>query len=250
MNDLFLATLNYSDKSDLKMKLGALTEKYRVVHLRGVPKGVDYISFYTDIVDSIGKVVNVGEDSETGNLTNERWTDVRYVKEMDGTFRHSNTRQPLHTDAAYTEFRFDINFFFCIENAEVGGATTFIDGVYLLSLLKKFEPALLEELTNTDVLFQKGNGSVKVKKIIDLSGEKYELNWNSFRIADENTGDVKDLCKKFQDFLEMKIVSGGLLTPIYLQPGECLFFHDDKVLHGRNSFYGDRYLIKGAFDLK
>jgi len=111
MDDFFLKTLNYSDKGNFKKKLRTLIEKYRVLHLRGIPKGIDYISFYTDIVDSIGKVVNVGEDSETGNLTNERWTDVRYIKEMPETFRHSNTRQPLHTDAAYTSIRFDINFF-------------------------------------------------------------------------------------------------------------------------------------------
>ena len=97
------------------------------------------------MVDSLGEIVNVDEDINTGNSkSNERWTDVRYDKNNDFTFRHANTRQPLHTDAAYVNFDLDVNFFFCMENAEVGGATTFFDSDDLIKVLEKFEPALYE----------------------------------------------------------------------------------------------------------
>ena len=48
--------------------------------------------------------------------------------------------------------------------------------------------------------------------------------------------------------LENKIVGGGLLTAVYLKPGEAALFQDDRILHGRNSFYGNRTLIKGGFN--
>ncbi|MDB5136336.1 MAG: hypothetical protein JWP37_2939 [Mucilaginibacter sp.] len=248
MNGHFLKTINYSESSNFKNELKKLIKAHKAVHLQGVPSRLDHITFYTDLVDTIGKVVNVGEDAATGNLTGERWTDVRYIKDMASTFRHSNTRQPLHTDAAYTNCTFDVNFFFALENAEIGGATVFIDGADLIHILRTYEPGLFERLIDIEIVFQKGDEPVRAKKIVEIFDDHYELNWNYFRVSDENSEDIRNLCGDFNNFLENKIVAAGILKPVYLQAGDGLFFHDDQVLHGRNSFYGNRHLIKGAFD--
>jgi hypothetical protein len=64
----------------------------------------------------------------------------------------------------------------------------------------------------------------------------------------DNTAEVLEMCDQFHNFLEKKIVEGGLLFPVYLKPGDAAFFQDDRLLHGRNSFYGARTLIKGGFN--
>ena len=250
MHDNSLKTLTYSSSKNLADELKNLIQTYKIVHLKYVPIDINLITFYTEIVDTIGEAVSVGEDNTTGDLTGERWTDVRYLKEKDYTFRHSNTRQPLHTDAAYTNQIFDVNFFFSLESAEVGGATVFIDGINIIDILQRFEPELFNDLISTDVIFQKGNETVKIKKPIELLNNGYELNWNNYRVSKDNSESVRKLCIDYNNFLENRIVSAGLLKPVYLKVGEGLFFQDSQVLHGRNSFYGNRYLIKGAFNLK
>lgn len=249
MSSNFLCTFDYVPSSDFYAKFKDALITYKVVHLRGLPEGTDYKAFYSDLVDNMGEIVNVDEDIKTGNTNSaERWTDVRYDKANDFTFRHSNTRQPLHTDAAYTNFEMDVNFFFCMENAEIGGATTFVDSDDIIYILSKYEPELFEKLKTTEVSLGKGDNQRKVRKIIDSDNRGIKLNWNYYRVMDDNSPEVKEMCEQFNRFLEDKIVGGGLLIPVYLKPGEAAFFQDDRCLHGRNSFYGSRTLIKGGFN--
>jgi len=249
MNEFFLKEVIYSPSPDFAEKFRETLKQYKVVHLLGLPEGTDYKQFYSDLVDQLGIILNVDEDIKTGNAnSNERWTDVRFDKDHQYTFRHSNTRQPLHTDAAYMNFEMDVNFFFCMENAEIGGATTFIDSEDLVYILEKYEPALYEKLRTLKVDFGKGDDQRKSGKIIDQDARGIKLNWNYFRVMEDNPQEVRDMCEEFNKFLENKVVAGGLLTNVYLKPGDAAFFQDDRLLHGRNSFYGNRTLIKGGFN--
>ena len=214
-----------------------------------MPQQINYRAFYANLVDKLGEIVNVGEDIKTGNAkSHERWTDIRYDKDKDFTFRHANSRQPLHTDAAYVNFDLEVNFFFCVENAEIGGATTFIDSDDLCYILGKYEPALFEKLKTLEVSFGKGEDQNKKSRIIDTDKRGVKLNWNYFRVTPDNPKEVLEMCEEFHKVLENKIVGGGLLTAVYLKPGEAALFQDDRILHGRNSFYGNRTLIKGGFN--
>ena len=107
---------------------------------------------------------------------------------------------------------------------------------------------MFEQLKALEVDFGKGNDQRKRRKIIDSDARGVVLNWNYFRVMPDNPEDVKQMCNEFNDFLENKIVAGGLLTEVYLKPGDAAFFQDDRVFHGRNSFYGNRTLIKGGFN--
>ena len=111
------------------------------------------------------------------------------------------------------------------------------------------EDKLLEELLSTDVVFSKG-GSRKVRKILDQDGEGYLANWNYYCIdRTENAPEVLDLCERYHQFLETRIINAGIVMGAQLEKGEAVFFHDDRVLHGRNAFFaeypGQRSLIKG-----
>lgn len=250
MTPFFLTVVSYTPTLDFADTFRETLKKYKVVKLTNVPKNIDYKEFYSNLVDKLGEILNVDEDIKTGNANSlERWTDVRYDKEKSFTFRHANVRQPLHTDAAYMNFEMDINFFFCTENAEIGGATTFIDSDDLFYILGKYEPELFEKLKTMEVVFAKGEDQSKKRKVIDIDKRGVKLNWNYFRVLPENNSkEVMEMSEEFHKFLENKIVAGGLLTEVYLKPGEAAFFQDDRILHGRNAFYGNRTLIKGGFN--
>ncbi len=251
MDQHFLKVVSYSTDAHFPALFTDILKQYNVVQLIDIPADIDCNVFYADLTDKLGEVLNVDEDVKTGNSrSQERWTDVRYDKNLEYSFRHSNTRQPLHTDAAYTNFDMDVNFLFCVENAEIGGATTFLDTELLIHILKKYEPELYEKLMTTEVYFGKGEDQGKKSRILSVDDRGYKLNWNYYRIMPGNSDEVKQICEEFHKFLEDRIVAGGLLTQVYLKPGEAVFIQDDRILHGRCSFYGNRNLIKGGFNFK
>lgn len=247
----FFKKIAFEDTPDFVARFRDDLYNTKLVHFTSVPKDVDHMEFYENLVNQMGEILAVDEDDKSGDANASRWTDIRYVMETNNTtFRHANTRQPLHTDAAYTNFDQDINFFFCIEAAEIGGATTFIDSKPVLEILQKYYKELYTQLCDTEVVFDKGGNQRKKRKIIDTDERGVKFNWNWYRVSDENSAEVKAMCDEFHEFLESRIVMGGLLEPVYLKPGECVFFHDDRILHGRNSFLGSRNLIKGGFNFK
>lgn len=222
----------------------------RVLHYRGVPTGIDYKAYYRELATAAGRFVKRDENLHTGDQTEDDWLDIRFVEELKAVaFRHSDTRQPIHTDGAYMSYRFDVSFFYCEQQARYGGATTFFDGPALVDMLRDVDPSLLHALETTEVVFDKGQQQRKVQRVIRHDAQGPLLNWNHFRISAENPPDVRRMCDDFQAFLEHKVFEAGLITPILLQPGEAAFFHDERVLHGRNSFVGDRCLIKGGINL-
>ncbi|MBC7570570.1 MAG: TauD/TfdA family dioxygenase, partial [Spirosoma sp.] len=159
---------------------------------------------------------------------------------------------PLHTDDSYVELNGEeaVNFFYCASRAKIGGATTFFELSELVECLKlDGEDKLLNELMSTDVVHEKG-GSRKVRKIIDKDSEGYLANYNYYCISrEENSPEVLDMIEQFQNFMESRVHNAGLVMPLQLEKGEAVFFHDDRVVHGRNAFFaespGQRSLIKG-----
>lgn len=224
----------------------------KVVHYRGAPAGVDLTAHYRDLAASAGRFVKRDENFRTGaqGEAEAEWLDIRFDEaHKTETFRHSDTRQPIHTDGAYTSYHFDISFFFCTQQAQFGGATTFIDGNHVVDLLRAIDPPLLAALTSTDVVFDKGDSQRKLARVIRFDDHGPRFNWNHFRIAAENAPETRAMCDAFFAFTEHRIVDAGLLTPLVLAPGEAVLFHDERVLHGRNAFFGPRCLIKGGLNL-
>lgn len=216
------------------------------------PAHVDLQPYYRQLSEGAGNFVKRDENYLNGDQSaaQEDWMDIRFdAARQKESFRYSATRQPIHTDGAYLSYEFDISFFFCLIQAQVGGATTFIDGVALVDLLARFEPALLKQLETFEVIFDKGAQQIKTRRVISYDDVGPLLNWNSFRISEKNSTEVKNICLQFAEFCEKKIFETGLLTGIQLKPGEAVFFHDQRVLHGRNAFIGERCLIKGGISL-
>ena len=147
-----------------------------------------------------------------------------------------------------------MQFFFCESRAAFGGATTFFDLPDLVACMKSDgEDELLNRLLTTIVHFDKA-GNKKIRKILDQDEKGYLANWNYYCIDKENnTPEALALCEDFHAFLESRIIQAGLVMPVQLEKGDAVFFHDDRILHGRNAYFatqkGERCLIKGKIIL-
>ena len=197
---------------------------------------------YEQIMIRLGDIVALDEDPYSLNKTGERFIDIQYDKNMGGfSYRHSNKHQPLHTDGAYESAPSDICSLFCIEKANFGGATLFVSQKQIIDILSIYDVNMLDSLKEEQVLFEKGNDS-RMSRIID--GDN--INWNYFRVSKSNPPKIIKLCKKFHTFLEEYIMMGGICERVLLKQNQAVFFRDNRWLHGRYSFVGNRYLIKGG----
>ena len=253
----FFKKVSYTTPEDTIEKVREAVLNNKLVYLADFREEMPVKEFYAKLSESIGRIQAADEDLATGKLTGNRWIDITYNPEIPDRYRSSKTGQPLHTDDSYIELHGEVavNFFFCDSRAKFGGATTFFDLPDLATCLKlDGEDALLDELMRTEVVFSKG-GARKVRKILDIDAEGYLANWNYYCIdRQENSAEVLDLCERFHQFLETRIVASGITTACQLEKGEAVFFHDDRVIHGRNAFFaeytGQRSLIKGKVILE
>ncbi|MBP6385624.1 MAG: TauD/TfdA family dioxygenase [Pseudarcicella sp.] len=248
----FFSELKYLDAKTTALALKEAVSNNYLVHVANYNFDVPVDEFYSHVAETIGTVMNVDEDIKTGEAKQNRWIDISYDPEIPDRYRSSNTRQPLHTDDSYVELgnQEAVNFFYCTSQAKMGGATIFLPlDVLIDCLMIDGRKELLDQLMTTDVIFSKSS-LTKTRKILDKDSKGYLCNWNYFCIDRENNSkEVITLCETFHHFLETRVVEAGLVKAVTLKPGEAVFFHDDRVIHGRNAFFvtepKERCLIKG-----
>lgn len=228
----FLTTIDRNEATGTAIK--GLFKEFAVIHVTGEPFESQE-PYWLSQASQIGSLVIMDEDKTTGNKTGNFWIDIRYDPEYPNLFVHANTRQPLHTDGSYESQAPNISFFYCIEAADLGGATTFVPIATVQKALAAEYPELLARLESEPVLFSKGNDS----KCVPIFCEG-RCNWNYFRT------DKSELPQRFHNYLEDRIINMGVVYPVSLRPGEAVFFRDELVLHGRNAFLGNRWLRKGG----
>lgn len=237
-------------KQGVAAEIRELLETTKVVLLTGYG-GNDLFEFYDRLADEMGQLVPMDEDLETEQKTGAKWIEIKYDPQFPNSYRHSASRQPLHTDGSYESQAPEISFFYCIKTAPVGGATTFIDSEQVLNALRLYSQDLYQRCCEIPLTFAKGSDS-KTRPIITHDSKDVVLTWNYFRVL-ETSPETTKLRNEFHQFLESKVVEGGLCSACQLKPGEAVFFNDERLLHGRNSFVantiGDRYLLKGGLRL-
>lgn len=218
----------------------------KVLHVLTLDKMAPETYFRT-LAQQCGIPLIYEEDPITGAINMNKWTEIKYESEKSHeTYKSSNKSQPLHTDYGYFSFEIFASFFYCVEQAKFGGATTFLDVDRLVFLLKEIDFALFEQIQNTTIHFGRAENPIAHNEDFILSKDDigWKINWNYYRaLADtKNT----DLINAFKTFLENNIEKSGELIELKLKPGEGVFFQDRRVLHGRNSFLGSRQLNKGG----
>ena len=221
---------------------------HKVVHVKSNENDMDLTgNLFKKLASEVGIPLVYEEDPISGQIDLTRWTEIKYKPETShDSYKHSNHFQPLHTDYCYFSFEIYASFFYCVEQAGFGGATTFINVDQVVEILGSENNSLLDRLQNQQISFGRKNNPIaqNTDYILKKDEKGWQINWNYYRA--QNDVENKPLIDEFRDFLDTSIEKSGELLEIKLQPGEGVFFHDRKVLHGRNSFLGNRQLNKGG----
>jgi len=225
-----------------------LLKENKVLVLRNYTREEDIKDWFDGFSEGIGSIIDMDEDLETGSPTGKRWISIAYDENHPDKYRTAPVSQPLHTDYSYIAVDNNIQFFFCASRAEKGGATIFIDVDLVIELLKLANKEdLLNRLMSTPIKHAKAE-RFKEKPIIENVNGTYHINWNYYPAI--TGGSDLDLINEFHEFLETRVVNSGLVDEILLETNDCVFFHDELILHGRNSYFakykGQRELIKGT----
>lgn len=227
-----------------------LLEKYKVLVLRGYDRPEDPRDFFDKFSDQIGFIIPLDEDLLTGESTGKRWIDITYDPDVKDKYRAAPVAQPLHTDASYFDMNRNIQFFYCAGQALKGGATTFIDSAEVVELLEiSGEHELLEKLKNVPITFSK-TGRERTLPILRMLDDGWHFNWNFFCADPDLNEEQRAIVDDFHNFLQTRVVQSGLVFACMLEKYDVVFFHDELILHGRNSYFatekGQRSLIKGT----
>lgn len=219
---------------------------HKVVHvLRN--EDVDADHYFRNLSINCGIPLIYEEDPITGIIDVNKWTEIKYEPtNTHNSYKSSNRFQPLHTDYGYFAFDIYASFFYCVAQADFGGATTFIDVETVVLLLKSVNPSLFNRIQQYKIHFGRKDNPLAHNDDLILKRDElgWKINWNYYRAL----GDIqnKTLVEDFKDFVDNYIEKSGELKELKLQPGEGVFFQDRRVLHGRNSFIGNRQLNKGG----
>ncbi|RZJ70844.1 TauD/TfdA family dioxygenase [Flavobacterium sp.] len=212
--------------------------------------------FYEENFKYIGKPVALAEDVTLGDRDNQRsgqiWMEVRYDPSFQDAYRHSANAQPLHTDGSYIPDFPSSTILICKANAGQGGETTFIDSLDVLEALRSEQPELLDFLLTTKIPHAR-SGDFRNDEVIRLEGNDVFVNWNYYCVDKTISDDLREKVEKFQDFLLHSPLIKEKTIGVKLVPGDAVYWKDNYVLHGRNSFVAnetsERFIWKCAIDV-
>jgi alpha-ketoglutarate-dependent taurine dioxygenase len=229
---------------------GEIFKAHKLVHILE-NKNVYSDVYFKTLAKECGIPLIYEEDPITGVIAVDKWTEIKYEPILaKDSYKSSNKFQPLHTDYGYFSFEIYAAFFYCVEQAEFGGATTFIDVDKVVSILESRKPQLFQQIQLEKIHFGRKENPFANNDdfILQKDSRGWKINWNYYRALSDDKN--KTLIEDFREFLDNYIEKSGELTELKLNPGEGVFFHDRRVLHGRNSFVGNRQLNKGGIALQ
>lgn len=247
----FIKHVDYFDT--IKNNIIELVNQNKVVVIQNLPEHIDLDIFYKDLGETLGLLFRKDVDPINKKIIHDSWTTIRFDERyINQTYKHSNKHQPLHTDYCNASIELDLVLLICKKAADFGGATVFYDSSDLVKLLKKFKPNLFEQMQMKTVIFGKQPSPIfqNSTKILSFDDLGPIINWNYAVISEENSQEVIEMCEEFHDFLEENIFLSGETISISLKERDAVIMNDQRILHGRNSFLGDRFLLKAGIASK
>src|SRR3990167_1669629 len=174
---------------------------------------------------------------------------VMPVKPMDSSQKiiYSSKHQSFHVDCGDNNYQPNFAILVCLKSAEIGGFSLIVPNEKIIEFIKtsNLNSEEIKALyASKSIIYERGNinfTSGIVHK--NASGE------SCFRIryADRMTGKTllyEELLYELLVFVHNRVNHYRFL----LETGEILILNNNKVLHGRNSFKGERELMRIWYD--
>ncbi len=121
-----------------------------------------------------------------------------------------------------------------------------------MECLKNEKPELLEKLLNHKIPHAR-SGDFRNDEVIRLEGDDVFVNWNYYCVDKDLDENLKETVEEYQNFLLNSPGIKAKTIGVKLQPGDAVFWKDNYVLHGRNSFVAnqesERFIWKCAIDI-
>jgi gamma-butyrobetaine dioxygenase len=209
----------------------------------------------TNIID-IDKVINwiIPNEHPMSTMYGLVW-DVIDKKDDAINLAYTNKGIELHQDLVYYSPPPTIQVLYCLEQAEKGGTTTFLN-VYKLALEfkikypKEFDILKKYKTTFQKVHYERDTPYHIIKKIEIMehneNNELIRVNWSP--VFEGFTNYKEDGWSDYYNayFVWDKFINNQKKINILLKPGQFVAFHNHHMLHGRDEYIGDRHL-KGFY---
>ena len=230
----------------------AACRRARVVVVRTQTEASGRREFWDELLSASDiERVPVDENPTSGEALDTLWSNVEFDPQLQDRFRHSSSAQPLHTDGSYVPTSPSLVVMFCERPAPAGGATVFLDGMNLVRLMSEERAPLFSALCAEPMVFSKGGREV-TSPVISHDACGPLLRWNYYALGKDLDGRRRALAEDFQSYLR-DVTQRSIPRALRLERGDAVLFHDDRVLHGRESFVaraaGERRLWKGGLRL-
>jgi alpha-ketoglutarate-dependent taurine dioxygenase len=229
-------------------KVKTVYGKSKVIHVTGPKPAGDLRDYYFAFMEALGTPLPLAEDATIGDRDAQRtgsyWAEVRFDPSIPNAYRHSANAQPLHTDGSYisntgvsetSPTAIGTGLLGCVAMPANGGATTFIDAVDLVEVLREEDPELLDRLQSMELPHAR-SGDRRVEKVIRYHGDIPLVNWNYYCVDPEVGEEAQKLRADFFAFLQSSPGVAERLKRVKLSPGDAVLWKDDQVLHGRDAF--------------
>ena len=171
----------------------------------------------------------------------------------------SNTKHaiPLHTDEGYRHANPGMLAFLCLSTSEDGqGATLLADGFNIAERLRDESPQSFELLSSIPINSRRfWDDEMDLRSAtpiisVDFEGWVQGVRYNERSAAplDVPSELIKPVYAALRDWLTLTRAEKNRVS-VLLQPGDFVVFDNQRVLHGRETFTGNRHLIYCQMDL-
>lgn len=161
---------------------------------------------------------------------------------------------PAHTDNPYRDPCPTVQLLHCIDAAEDGGASRFVDGLTVAEHLREHDRESFDLLTSVEVTFRYHGDAEDLRArrpLIDVhnDGEIMAISVNNRSMEPLDVGDPRSarFYRAYARFVEL-LDRDDFAIEITLRPGELVAFDNRRVLHGRRAFRAtERRHLQGCY---
>ena len=164
---------------------------------------------------------------------------------------------PLHTDEGYRHANPGMLAFHCLSTSDDGGGANLLaDGFNLANTLREVDHESYEFLCRTPMVARRMHlDEVDLRSAapvisVDCEGNIQGIRYNERSAAplDLCTDEIRPAYRALKAWLTLTR-DVAFQIRIYLKPGDVIVFDNQRVLHGRDEFRGNRHLLYAQLDL-